>query len=183
MESEISMSRAAKVRQKIGFTATGAVVRTKVFSAPRAEKLAEEKVIAPEKASVQPRALPGSALAAGRQFGNKRKRAAEPGTRTEPAAIVICREPANRRKRVKLAEAFRECGADEYWVAEKFFGLGSKLSGGSGAGTTVAKLLLDLLKVVIPVLEPVRGPGANLASDTPEYVHFVHNVPRPVRTE
>ncbi len=42
-------------------------------------------------------------------------------------ALMSCRDPENRKKRLKLAEALREHGFDEHFAAEMLYGLAAKL--------------------------------------------------------
>jgi hypothetical protein len=101
-------------------------------------------------------------------------------------AGIVCRDPEKRRKRLKLAEAYRECSLDEPGLAGYSFGLVQKLSRNEEkgpVGVANAKLLLEVLKEVAHALEPPKTAGANEASDAPQFVRLIHNVPRPVRTE
>jgi hypothetical protein len=99
---------------------------------------------------------------------------------------TVCRNPEMRRKRLKLAESFRECGLDESKLAEYSFAIVQKLSLNSEAGpvgVANTKLLLEVLKDVAHYLEPPKTANANEASDAPQFVRLIHNVPRPVRPE
>ena len=101
-------------------------------------------------------------------------------------AATVCRNPERRRKRLKLSESFRECGLDESKLAEYSFAIVQRLSLNTEAGAVgVAntKLLLEVLKDVAHTLEPQKTSGANEATDAPQFVRLMHNVPRPVRTE
>jgi hypothetical protein len=99
---------------------------------------------------------------------------------------VICRHSENRKKRLKLAEALRECGFDESKAAELLFGLAIKLScdkeGGAG-GLAAGKLLLEVVKEVRSLLEPHKTLGNSDVMDAPTFARLRHNVPRPVRPE
>ncbi len=113
-----------------------------------------------------------------------------PATEKSPSVAEltgnICRNPEKRRKRLKVAEALRECGMDESRFADTCFGLTEKLScnvENGPVGVANAKLLLEVLKEVAHYLEPPKTAGANEASDAPQFVRLIHNVPRPVRTE
>jgi hypothetical protein len=100
-------------------------------------------------------------------------------------AVVIRRDPDNRKKRLKRAEALRECGLDEATVAESLHALGAKLSQNTqvgAVGLATAKLFLHVLKESMHVLEPQKAAANSDSTDTPPFVRFIHNVPRPVRT-
>ena len=100
-------------------------------------------------------------------------------------AVVIRRDPDNRKKRLKRAEALRECGLDEATVAESLHALGAKLSQNTqvgAVGLANAKLFLHVLKESMHVLEPQKAAANSDSTDTPPFVRFIHNVPRPVRT-
>jgi hypothetical protein len=100
--------------------------------------------------------------------------------------IGSCRNPENRRKRLKMSEAYREFGLDEPRLAAYLFGMAEKLSRNeeNGAvGVANSKLLLEVLKEVADSLEPHKTSGVNDSSDAPQFVRLVHNIPRPVRTE
>ncbi|MGA9571305.1 MAG: hypothetical protein WBS17_14555 [Candidatus Acidiferrales bacterium] len=99
---------------------------------------------------------------------------------------IICLEPGNRKKRLKLAEALRERGLDESKVAATYSGLAEKLSRNKeegAVGVAAAKLLFDVLKELADCLEPQRTAGNSDAGEAPQFVRLIHNVPRPVRTE
>jgi hypothetical protein len=101
-------------------------------------------------------------------------------------AIVLRRDPDSRKKRLKLAEAFRECGLDEAKVAALLHALGAKLSQNTeigAVGLANAKLLLDVLKESMHVLEPQKAAGISDSTDASQFIRLIHNVPRPVRTE
>jgi hypothetical protein len=99
---------------------------------------------------------------------------------------TVSRDPERRRKRLKLSESYRECGLDESKLAEYSFAIVQRLSRNKEkgpVGVANAKLLLEVLKDVAHALEPPKTAGANEASDAPQFVRLMHNVPRPVRTE
>jgi hypothetical protein len=100
-------------------------------------------------------------------------------------ALITPQDPENRKKRLKLAEALRECGFDEPKVAAFLRALAAKLSRNrenGAAGVAAAKLLLEVLKEITRVLEPQKNAANSDASDAPQFVRLIHNVPRPVRT-
>ena len=187
-KSETFMTLAGKVERKIGFAVSREPSVVKSKCVPGSDVRHAERELSPRKTASQTRAASTNRpLNPNRAQGIGKTEANSPANSAEPSPpIVICRNPANRRKRVKLAEACREVGLDETWVPEKVLWLGNKLSGGAPeekVGTPGDKLLLDLLKVVILLLEPPRSPSGNSPGDTPEFSHFTHNIPRPVRTE
>jgi hypothetical protein len=99
---------------------------------------------------------------------------------------IICNQPDNRKKGLKLAEALRERGLDESKVAAMYSGIAAKLSRNKdlgAVGVAAAKLLLDVLKELADWLEPEKTAGNSDASEVPQFVRLIHNVPRPVRTE
>jgi hypothetical protein len=101
-------------------------------------------------------------------------------------AMAICEDPDTRKKRLKLAEALRERGLDESTMAAMYSGLAKKLScnkEAGAAGMAVAKLLFDVLKELAHWLEPQKTTRDGDASEAPQFVRLIHNVPRPVRTE
>jgi len=99
---------------------------------------------------------------------------------------AISRDPANRKKRLTLAEALRESGLDETKVAAVYVGLAEKLSRDkeTGAvGVAAGKLMLEVLKEITHVLELRKNAGSGDSSELPPFVRLIHNVPRPVRPE
>jgi hypothetical protein len=99
---------------------------------------------------------------------------------------IICNQPDNRKKRLKLAEALRERGLDESRVAAMYSGIAEKLSRNkeTGAvGVAAAKLLFDVLKELADWLEPEKAVGNVDPNEAPQFVRLIHNVPRPVRAE
>jgi hypothetical protein len=182
------MTQAGKVERKIGFAVSREPAASKSKSVPSGDTRAVERELSPRKTAAQPRAASTNRpLNPNRALGKEKTESNSTAASAEPSPpIMICREPVKRRKRVKVAEALREVALDEDWTAGKFLWLGNKLSGGAPeekVGTAGDKLLLDLLKVVVLLLEPTRSPGGNSGADTPEFSHFTHNIPRPVRTE
>jgi hypothetical protein len=101
-------------------------------------------------------------------------------------AAAICHNPEHRKKRLKQAEALRECGFDECKVAELLFALAGKLSRNkekAAGGLAAAKLLLEVVKEARNLLEPQKNAGGGDATEPPEFVRLIHNVPRPVRPQ
>jgi hypothetical protein len=101
-------------------------------------------------------------------------------------AVDICEAPESRKKRLKVAEALRERGLNESKLAAMYSGVAEKLSRNKEAGAVgvaAAKLLFDVLKELADWLEPQKTAGDSDASEAPQFVRLIHNVPRPVRTE
>lgn len=90
-----------------------------------------------------------------------------------------------RRKRVRIGEALRKIGYDEYTIAQNYADTTERLKAKSGKNGNIEKLLIDVLKECSRLIEPLRpadtatdrsnAPGATI------HVHLVHNVPRPAR--
>ena len=100
--------------------------------------------------------------------------------------VITCEDPERRKKRLKVAEALRERGLDESKLAATYSGLTQKLSRNTeqgAVGVAAAKLLFDVLKELTDRLEPQKTMGNRDASEAPQFVRLIHNVPRPVRTE
>jgi hypothetical protein len=100
--------------------------------------------------------------------------------------VDICEAPESRKKRLKVAEALRERGLNESKLAAMYSGVAEKLSRNKEAGAVgvaAAKLLFDVLKELADWLEPQKTAGDSDASEAPQFVRLIHNVPRPVRTE
>ena len=134
--------------------------------------------------------------AAGKTSGGKqgkRKPSQHHGKNAQPDVesvaeliAIICNEPGDRRKRLKLAEALRERGLDESKVAAMYSGIAEKLSRNKeqgAVGVAAAKLLFDVLKELADWLEPEKIAGKSDVGEAPQFVRLIHNVPRPVRTE
>jgi hypothetical protein len=99
---------------------------------------------------------------------------------------IICNEPDNGKKRMKLAEALRERGLDESKVAAMYSGIAEKLSRNKepgAVGVAAAKLLFDVLKELADWLEPEKSVDHSDANEAPQFVRLIHNAPLPVRTE
>jgi hypothetical protein len=101
-------------------------------------------------------------------------------------AVIICEDPDNRKKRLKLAEALRERGLNESTLAAMYSGVAEKLCRNKepgAVGVAAAKLLFEVLKELAHWLEPQQTAGDSDAGGVPQFVRLIHNVPRPVRTE
>jgi hypothetical protein len=101
-------------------------------------------------------------------------------------AVDICEAPESRKKRLKVAEALRERGLNESKLAAMYSGVAEKLSRNKEAGAVgvaAAKLLFDVLKELADWLELQKTAADSDASEAPQSVRLIHNVPRPVRTE
>ena len=124
----------------------------------------------------------------------KRKRAqSSPSARTTkssrpaatPAAEAIAAQPISSAlpPRIRIGDAMRRSGLDEYKVARTFAVVVDKLSDGKTAKDTggVQKLLVDVLKECSRHLDPPQSERA--APAAPAQIIMVHNVPRPVRAQ
>ncbi len=130
--------------------------------------------------------------ASGKRHG-KRKPPEHHGGNAQPDAesvaeliAIICNEPGDRRKRLKLAEALRERGLHESKLAAMYSGIAEKLSRNKeqgAVGVAAAKLLFDVLKELADWLEPEKIAGKSDVGEAPQFVRLIHNVPRPVRAE
>ena len=83
--------------------------------------------------------------------------------------------------RIRIGDAMRRSGLDEYKVARTFAGVVDKLSDGTKDTGGVQKLLVDALKECSRHLDPPQSERA--APGAPVHITMVHNVPRPVRTQ
>jgi hypothetical protein len=83
--------------------------------------------------------------------------------------------------RIRIGDAMRRSGLDEYKVARTFAGVVDKLSDGTKDTGGVQKLLGDVLKECSRHLDPPQSERA--APAAPVHITMVHNVPRPVRTQ
>ena len=83
--------------------------------------------------------------------------------------------------RIRIGDAMRRSGLDEYKVARTFAGVVDKLSDGNKDTGGVQKLLVDVLKECSRHLDPPQSERA--APAAPVHITMVHNVPRPVRTQ
>src|SRR5579862_6008053 len=134
-----------------------------------------------------------SAASATRKRAPKRKRvqsspvaaAAPPST---PAAAIDARPVSAAQQsstapppRIRIGEAMRRSGLDEYKVARTFAGVVDKLSDGTKDTGGVQKLLVDVLKECSRHLDPPQTERA--ASAAPVHITMVHNVPRPFRAQ
>ena len=85
-----------------------------------------------------------------------------------------------KRKPVRIGDALRQSGLDEWTVAGGYVGVVDKLTNKSKSNDSVEKLLVDVLKECSRHLEPPRS--ADAPPDPPVIVRLVHTVSRPVRT-
>jgi hypothetical protein len=98
----------------------------------------------------------------------------------------IVRNPELRRKRLKFAEAMREIGLDEANLAEAWFQLIARLTcnkNEEAARIPNEKLLFDLLKECVRMLEGSKSVADDAATGQPTVVYLSHNIPRPVRDD
>lgn len=97
--------------------------------------------------------------------------------------------PADRskrgfRKRVRIGEALRKIGFDEYAIAQRYADTVDRLKDKSDRSGNVEKLLIDVLKECSRLIEPMRPETASDRAGVRSaalHVHLVHNVPRPTR--
>jgi len=83
--------------------------------------------------------------------------------------------------RIRIGDAMRRSGLDEYKVARTFAGVVDKLSDGTKDTGGVQKLLVDVLKECSRHLDPPQS--ERTAPAAPVQITMVHNVPRPFRTQ
>jgi hypothetical protein len=83
------------------------------------------------------------------------------------------------RKRVRIGDALRRKGLDEWTIADGYVDVVGKLTRKAESNDSVAKLLVDVLKECSRHLEPPRS--ADAATDAPVIVKLVHTVSRPKR--
>ncbi len=96
----------------------------------------------------------------------------------------IIRRPEMRRRRMKLAEAMREVGLDEAAVAETLMEILTrrrKSPSSESADVAKDKLLLDVVKVSVRILDAARSAETEAAEDVPTIFRLTHHIPRPVR--
>jgi hypothetical protein len=84
------------------------------------------------------------------------------------------------QKRVRIGDALRQSGLDEWRIAGGYVGVLDKLTQNASDGESPEKLLVDVLKECSRHLEPPRSPDA--VSDGPVTVNLIHHVSRPSRT-
>jgi hypothetical protein len=99
-----------------------------------------------------------------------------------PAAAIDARLVTSARPpRVRIGEAMRRTGLDEYRVAETFAGVLETLTGKNAAKAgAVQKIVVDVLKECSRHLDPPQSERAAAAA-TP-VIALIHNIPRPDRT-
>jgi hypothetical protein len=106
-----------------------------------------------------------------------RPAAVSPPQNPQPASATARKCPTH--KRVRIGDALRRSGVDEWAVADGYVDVLGKLTRKSNDNDGVQKLFVDVLKEVSRHLEP---PRAEAAPDAPVIVKLVHNVSRPART-
>jgi len=101
---------------------------------------------------------------------------------TSPAAVIDARSTATAHPpRVRIGEAMRRSGLDEYKVARTFAVVVDKLSGKNPKDSGgVQKLLVDVLKECSRHLDPPHSERD--APSVPSRIMLIHHVPRPDRT-
>ena len=83
------------------------------------------------------------------------------------------------RKRVRIGDALRRRGLDEWTIADGYVDVVGKLTRKSDSNDSVEKLFVDVLKECSRHLEPPHS--ADAAPDAPVIVKLVHTVSRPKR--
>jgi hypothetical protein len=81
---------------------------------------------------------------------------------------------------VRIGDALRQRGLDEWTIADGYVDVVGKLTRKSDTNDNVEKLFVDVLKECSRHLEPPHS--ADSAYDAPVIVRLVHTVSRPVRT-
>ena len=109
-------------------------------------------------------------------------RPASAASSTSPAAVIDARSTATAHPpRVRIGEAMRRSGLDEYKVARTFAVVVDKLSGKNPKDSGgVQKLLVDVLKECSRHLDPPHSERDTPAA--PSRIMLIHHVPRPDRT-
>lgn len=91
-----------------------------------------------------------------------------------------------RRKRVRIGEALRKIGFDEYKIAQNYADAAERLKGNPDRTGNIEKLLIDVLKECSRHIEPIirtvdTATERSVAPGAAIHVHLMHNVPRPTR--
>jgi hypothetical protein len=105
--------------------------------------------------------------------------AATPIPPTPPLVSAPAKNVRASKKRVRIGDALRQSGLDEWTIADGYVGVVEKLTKKAGDSDSPDKLLVDVLKECSRHLEPPRS--SDSASDGPVTVRLVHNVSRPKR--
>ena len=100
-------------------------------------------------------------------------------SRQNPQSASATARKCPTHKRVRIGDALRRSGVDEWAVANGYVDVLGKLTRKSNDNDGVQKLFVDVLKEVSRHLEP---PRAEASPDAPVIVKLVHNVSRPART-
>jgi len=108
--------------------------------------------------------------------------AASSSPASAPAAAITAQPISTTPPpRIRIGDAMRRSGLDEYKVARTFAGVVDKLSDGNKDTGGVQKLLVDVLKECSRHLDPPQSERA--APAVPAHITMLHLVPRPVRTQ
>jgi hypothetical protein len=101
---------------------------------------------------------------------------------TSPVTTLYARPMASAHPpRIRIGDAMRRTGLDEYKVARTFAVVVDKLSGKNPKDSGgVQKLLVDVLKECSRHLDPPHSERD--APSAPSRIMLIHHVPRPVRT-
>jgi hypothetical protein len=105
--------------------------------------------------------------------------AATPLPPMPPLVSAPARKRNPTRRRVRIGDALRQSGLDEWTIADGYISVVDKLTNGSDDKESPNKLLVDVLKECSRHLEPARS--GDTAGEGPVTVRLVHNVSRPKR--
>ncbi|HUO34892.1 MAG TPA: hypothetical protein VMU43_07855 [Candidatus Acidoferrum sp.] len=135
-----------------------------------------------------PACLPKRAARQRQQKGTESKETVPslaPGGAKSLSSTVARTSPkrASRKKRIRLADAFRSRGIDEYVIADGYAVALKTLKPKEGGATeaSIGKTFMDTLKECSRILDPPRTSTERGASDAPAVVQLIHRVPRPAR--
>jgi hypothetical protein len=107
--------------------------------------------------------------------------AAPPLPPTPPLVSAPTGKRKLTRRPVRIGDALRQSGLDEWKIADGYISVVDNLTSSSGEKENPNKLLVDVLKECSRLLEPARS--GDSAGDGPVTVRLVHRVSRPRRTK
>jgi hypothetical protein len=105
--------------------------------------------------------------------------AATPLPPTPPLVSAPAKNARPSKKHVRIGDALRQSGLDEWTIAGGYVEVVEKLTTKAKNSKSPDKLLVDVLKECSRHLEPPRS--GDFAADGPVTVRLVHNVSRPKR--
>jgi hypothetical protein len=105
--------------------------------------------------------------------------AATPLPPTPPLVSAPAKSARTSKKRVRIGDALRQSGLDEWTIADGYVEVVEKLTTKAKSSKSPDKLLVDVLKECSRHLEPPRS--GDSGSEGPITVRLVHNVSRPKR--